>query len=232
MKIVGFEKLSLVDFNDKIGSTIFLSSCNFRCPFCHNSSLAFDNKDNKEFSFSEILEYLELRKGKIEAVCVTGGEPTLNSDLETNLLEIKKRGFFIKLDTNGTNYLMVKRLLENNIIDYVAMDIKNSFKDYSKTIGVSFDNNKKENIEKMISFLINSNYNYEFRTTLVEEFHHEESINDISNLLAGAKTLYLQKFVSSEFCINPNLHEVSEEKALKYKEMLSKKIDNVYLRGY
>ena len=230
MRILGFEKLSLVDFNDKIGCTIFVHGCNFRCPFCHNYDLVCSNPlDFEEISFTSILEYLRFRKGKIEAVCVTGGEPTLNYDLKEKLAEIKKIGYYIKLDTNGSNYLLVRELLEKGLVDYVAMDVKNSLQMYKETIGK--DINVSE-CKKTIDFLINSSYDYEFRTTLVDEFHSYESKREKGELIKGAKRLYLQKFVQSENCLQSNLSEVSHDKANEYKKILSEYVKDVYLRGY
>lgn len=234
MKILGFEKLSLVDFEDKLGCTIFLGGCNFRCHFCHNKPLVINFEMANEISFEEILEYLKTRKGKIEAVCITGGEPTLAKDLKEKLLEIKKMGFFVKLDTNGTNFKIVKELLESKIVDYIAMDIKNSPNEYIKTIGINEFNatNYFEEISKCVNYLINNNYNYEFRTTLVEEFFNEKSINELGMFIKGAKRLYLQKFYDNENCFTNNLHEVSLERAILYKDILKKYVNDVKLRSY
>ena len=230
MAIKGFQKLSLVDYDGYISCTIFLGGCNLRCPFCHNSSLVVGKlNENEDISFESILKYLDKRKGVIQAVCVTGGEPTVTSNLKEMLLEIKKRGYFIKLDTNGTNYFVLKDLLEQKLVDYVAMDVKNSLTKYNLTTDTNIDANT---IKKSIDLLINSNYEYEFRTTLVDEFHKEEDIKEMSELLKGAKKLYLQKFVSSENCINSSLHEVNVDKANQFVLMLNKNIENVYLRGY
>ena len=230
MAIKGFQKLSLVDYDGYISCTIFLGGCNLRCPFCHNSSLVVGKlNENEDISFESILKYLDKRKGVIQAVCVTGGEPTVTSNLKEMLLEIKKRGYFIKLDTNGTNYFVLKDLLEQKLVDYVAMDVKNSLTKYNLTTDTNIDANM---IKKSIDLLINSNYEYEFRTTLVDEFHKEEDIKEMSELLKGAKKLYLQKFVSNENCINSSLHEVNVDKANQFVLMLNKNIENVYLRGY
>ena len=154
MNIKGFQKLSLVDYDGYISCTIFLGGCNFRCPFCHNSALVTSldvNKfNNEDISLESILSYLDKRKGIIQAVCVTGGEPTINRDLKEMLLEIKKRGYFIKLDTNGTNLLLLKELLDEKIIDYVAMDVKNSLNKYKLTTNSNIDSNI---IKQTIDFL-------------------------------------------------------------------------------
>jgi len=229
MNIKGFQKLSLVDYDGMIGCTIFLGGCNFRCPFCHNSPLVKENINDPTIPFEEILKYLEKRKGIIQAVCVTGGEPTITRELKEMLVEIKKRGYFVKLDTNGTNLFVLKDLLESNLVDYVAMDIKNSLNKYNLTTDSKIDVNI---IKNTVDYLINSNYNYEFRTTLVYEFHTEEDIVQLGKLIKGAKKLFLQKFVNNDNCINNSLSEVSHEKAILFKNILDSYVDEVYLRGY
>ena len=146
---------------------------------------------------------------------VSGGEPTLMPDLKEKIIALKELGFLIKLDTNGTNPETIKDLYESHLIDYVAMDIKNSFIKYPLTTGTK--NVNIEKIKQSIDYLMNSGIDYEFRTTLVDEFHDEEDIIKMGQLLKGAKKLYLQKFVERESCIQKGLHEVSEETANKYK---------------
>lgn len=229
MNIRGFNKLSLVDFNGKIGCTIFLGNCNFKCSFCHNSILVDKYNDEPEISFEDILQYLEKRRGIIEAVCITGGEPTLDCDLPKMLLEIKKRGYFIKLDTNGSNYLILKELIENKLVDYVAMDVKHSLCKYNEITNVNVD---LENIKNSITYLINGKIDYEFRTTLVSEYHSLEDIINMREILQGAKRIYLQKFINNPNCFDNSLNCVNEELANKYKDVLKEKINEVYLRGY
>ncbi|MEA5061404.1 MAG: anaerobic ribonucleoside-triphosphate reductase activating protein [Erysipelotrichaceae bacterium] len=228
---VGMEKLSLVDYDDKISCVLFKPGCNFACPFCHNSPLVIDAKENIEIPFETILNYLTKRKGSIDAVVISGGEPTLDPELKNEIIAIKKLGFLIKLDTNGTNPKLIKELIDDRLIDYVAMDIKNSPKKYPLTAGVKTIDFSK--IEKSIRLLMTSNIDYEFRTTLVNEFHDEESINEMGKLLLGAKRMYLQLFKDRGTNIASNLHEVTKEKALVYKSILVKyNINKVELRGY
>lgn len=232
-KIVGFEKLSLVDFDSYVTCTIFVSDCNFRCPFCHNSSLVIEKDSLKEYKKEEILSYLESRKKMIDAVCISGGEPTLYKGLDNLIDDVKKLGFLVKLDTNGSNYEVLKRLISEKKIDYVAMDVKNGNESYFETIGL----NKKyinlyDNVLKSIELLKKSDIEYEFRTTLVNEFHKEKDIYELRDLVSGAKKLFLQKFVDRGTCIRNDLHEVSLELALKYKEILEKEVKEVNLRGY
>lgn len=232
-KIVGFEKLSLVDFDSYVSCTIFISDCNFKCPFCHNSSLVLKDSNLNEIKKEEIFEYLKSRKNMIDAVCISGGEPTLYKGLFELIDDVKKIGFLVKLDTNGSNYEILKQLIDNKKIDYVAMDVKNGKGSYLDTIGLDKSNiNCFNNVLKSIDFLKKSNIDYEFRTTLVEEFHKEEDICELKELVNGAKKLYLQKFVDRGTCIKNNLHEVSYEKALKYKKILEEEVQEVNLRGY
>lgn len=231
MKIYGMEKLSLVDFDGKITCTIFLGGCNFRCPFCHNSSLVLNPSINQEIDIKTVTDYLELRKNMIDAVCLTGGEPTLYSDIIEFFRTIKNMGYITKLDTNGSNPEMIKKLCEEGLVDYVAMDIKNSLNKYQKTIGV---NNKSliDNVKESIKYIINSGIDYEFRTTLVKEFHTMDDILEIREMLSGAKRYYLQKFVDNDNCIVNGLHEIDIEEAKKFLKLLQEKITNTSLRGY
>ena len=162
----GIEKLSLVDFDGYISCTLFTSGCNYRCPFCHNSPLI---KEQPSLNMEEILNYLSLRKKMLDAVVITGGEPTLHKELPSVLKQIKDLGYIIKLDTNGTNPKMLKELIDKKLIDYVAMDIKASSNCYSLVTGVI--NPFLDNIKESINILKTSNINFEFRTTLVKEFH-------------------------------------------------------------
>lgn len=226
----GFEKLSLVDFSDKLSCTLFTGGCNFRCPFCHNSSLVLEYEEYQKYDFEEILEYLEERRKMLDAVVISGGEPTLCEDLEDKLIKIKALGYFVKLDTNGTNLKIVKNLIDSKLIDYVAMDIKNSYDKYNETIGLK--NFKLEKIKDSIEYLLNNNVEYEFRTTLVKEFHNEEDMEKIGEMIKGARIIYLQKFVDHDSCIKEGLHEVPKEEALKFKRILEKYVEKVELRGY
>lgn len=229
MKIKGYEKLSLVDYDLKIATTIFFGGCNFRCPFCHNSSLVLNPNVGDDIPFEEILDHLQKRKGMIDAVVFTGGEPTLVLNLKHLIRQVKQLGYLIKLDTNGTNPDVLSDLIEEGLIDYVAMDIKNSLDKYNLTCGVNVN---LDNIQKSINLLINSNINYEFRTTVIKEYHTLEDMNKISILLKGAKKMRIQKFIASENCINPHLNEIDIEEANSFVNILKKTISDVSLRGY
>ncbi len=229
MDFVGIEKLSLVDFDEKISCVLFMQGCNFRCPFCHNRDLALSKIDTF-IPFQDVLDYLSSRKNIIDAVVVSGGEPTLMPDLKEKITKIKNMGFLVKIDTNGTNFNVLKDLIDNKLIDYVAMDIKNDFANYPLTAGVS--NIDYSNIKKSIEYLINGSIDYEFRTTLVKEFHSEESIKNMSVLLKGAKKLFLQKYIASDSCFNSKLNFVEKKVSQHYIEILKENIDSVELRGY
>lgn len=228
MEFVGIDKFSLLDYEEKVSIVLFSQACNFRCPFCHNGDSVLNS--NTPINFSDILEYLKSRTGLIDAVVISGGEPTLMPELEERIREIKKLEFLIKLDTNGSNPEILEHLLNEGLLDYVAMDIKNSESEYSKTIGCK--QISMENIKKSIKILINSPVSSEFRTTIVKEFHTENSIREMGELIKGAKKLYLQKFVDREGVIQKGLHDISIEEANSYKDILSKFVTNVELRGY
>ena len=228
MDFVGIDKFSLLDFEDKISCVLFCKPCNFRCPFCHNGTTVLEAETT--IPFDDILEYLESRKGLIDAVVVSGGEPTLMPDLKEKIIVLRKLGFLIKLDTNGTNPEVVKDLYENHLIDYVAMDIKNSFAKYAMTVGVK--NSFLDKISQTIKYLMTSGIDYEFRTTLIDEFHNEQDMRDIAETIKGAKRLYLQKYVDRESCIAHGFHEVSKEKAERFVDILKGNIEQVALRGY
>ncbi|HBM70826.1 MAG TPA: anaerobic ribonucleoside-triphosphate reductase activating protein [Firmicutes bacterium] len=230
MDFSGWEKLSLVDYDDNITTTLFTSGCNFKCPFCHNGDLVLHPGETIKIPFEEIKEYLRKRQGVLDAVCVSGGEPTLMSDLEEKLTFIKSLNYKVKLDTNGSNPKTMKSLLEKHLVDYIAMDIKNSKEMYGKTIGVA--NYDLSLIEESVNFLLNSSFDYEFRTTLIDEFHIEKEIEEIGQWIKGAKRYFLQHYIDSENCIQHGLHEVPLEKAKSYSKILKKYIPQVYLRGY
>lgn len=226
MKISGLQKVSLVDFDGHICATIFTSGCNFACPFCHNSGLV--NKTEPNIPESEILEYLEKRKNILDSVCISGGEPTLNHDLADFIKEIKAMGYKVKLDTNGSNLHILKELVENKLIDYIAMDIKNSWNMYKTTTNSSHDINLQETVD----YIINCGIDYEFRTTLIKEFHSEQGIHNIGKIIKGAKKLFLQKFIDSENCLQRGLSPVNKDQAESFLKILKKYLNNVYLRGY
>lgn len=228
MDFVGIDKFSLLDYDENVSVVLFAPTCNFRCPFCHNGQSVLEN--NLAIPFDEILEFLKTRTGLIDAVVVSGGEPTLMNDLVTKIEKIKELGFEIKLDTNGTNPDVLRELLRKNLLNYIAMDIKNSEDKYAETVGVT--NPLLSKIKESISIIMNSGIDYEFRTTLVAEYHSKESIEKMGELIKGANKLYLQKFVDREGVIKKGLHPIEEVWALSFKEILLGYVKQVELRGY
>lgn len=228
MDFVGLDKMSLLDYEDRVSCVLFCKPCNFRCPFCHNGDLVL--KAELVIPWKDIIEYLNKRKGLIDAVVFSGGEPTLMPDLKEKIQEVKSLGFEIKLDTNGTNPEIVKDLINNKLLDYVAMDIKNEPVLYGMTCGN--DAVKLDKIKETIQLLMNSGVNYEFRTTLVKEFHQNANFDEIGKMISGARKIYLQKFVEREGCISHGLHEIPIEKAQEYLEVLKPYVEKAELRGY
>ena len=230
MVIHGLEKLSLVDFDGHVAATVFTGNCNFRCGFCHNSALVLNAESLPVIPEKEVLDYLTKRKGILDGLCITGGEPTLNKDLPLFIEKVKNLGYPVKLDTNGTAPETVKSLAENGLCDYFAVDIKNDKENYAKTIG--FEKYDLKNIEKTVEFLLKGTIPYEFRTTLIHEYHNDENIKRIGDWICGAEKYFMQKFKNGENCILQNLNEVPADKALRFKEIISPKVKFCDLRGY
>lgn len=228
MKIYGFEKLSMVDFEGHLCATVFTGGCNFRCPFCQNADLV--NVTNLEqYSEDEIFAHLEKRKNVLDSVCISGGEPTLNPDLKNFVQKLKQRGLLVKLDTNGTKPDLLKELIDEGLIDYVAMDVKNSPALYPKTAGAIVN---MDEVGKSVELLKSNVVPYEFRTTLISGHHSNESIEEMGKWLNGADKIYLQCFVDSGNCLQQGLQKVPKDRALIFKTILQKYINQVELRGY
>lgn len=208
MIISGFQKMTLLDFPGKVACTIFTGGCNFRCPFCHNALLVTEDY-KAEYSEDEILSFLEKRKGLLDGVCITGGEPLLQKDIAGFIRKIKSLGYAVKLDTNGSFPHKLKELVDEGLIDYIAMDIKNSMEKYTVTAGSG--ENILQNVEESIDFLLGCGVDYEFRTTVVKEFHDIKDIAKASERIKGAKRYYLQYFEDSGGLISQNLHPVDKE---------------------
>ena len=229
MYFSGIDKFSLVDYDEKISCTLFLHDCNFRCPFCHNSALV-TGKASIQIPEEEILAYLESRKGVIDAVVITGGEPTLHPELPDFIKKVKKMGYLVKLDTNGTNPEMLMDLVKHRLLDYVAVDIKNSKEKYALTVGLkSLDLDK---VCKTVDFLLENHVDYEFRTTVIDEFHKLEDMIELGEWIKGAKRYRIQKFIDNENCIQRGLHEVNKKDALMFKDALFGLVNDVELRSY
>ena len=228
MKISGFQKLTLLDFPEKVACIVFTAGCNFRCPFCHNASLVLGGAEEVHPE-EEILSYLEKRRGLLDGVCITGGEPLLQSDIKDFIKKIKELGYAVKLDTNGCYPEKLKAIVNEGLIDYVAMDVKNCLSDYGKTVGIKdFDTAP---VKESVDFLINGKVDFEFRTTVVKELHTIEGIKALAREIKGAPRYFLQSFVDSGDLIGENLsgydREILEEMAAVAKETL----DIVEIRG-
>ena len=225
------EKLSLVDYDGKVSATLFTASCNFRCGFCHNSDLVVMANALTPIDNDEIFAYLKKRAGILDGVCISGGEPTMQNDLPQFIEKIKNLGYSVKLDTNGTNPDMVKSLKENGLIDYFAIDIKNCKDKYSEIIGINNFNTEK--VEKTVDYLISQCENYEFRTTLISQYHGKEEMKKIAEWIKGANKYCLQQFKENEHCINAkNLSAVPKEVANEFLEIVSPFVKKAILRGY
>ena len=196
MIIKGLQKLTLLDFPDKMACTLFTFGCNFRCPFCHNASLVLaDRAGDDVMPEEEFFTFLSRRRGMLEGVCITGGEPTLQPDLADFIARIKDMGYAVKLDTNGYRPEVLRRLVEANLLDYVAMDIKNSLPRYGETVGIArFDTTP---VEASMDYLMEGRVPFEFRTTLVRGLHTVEDVRTMGRRLAGPEAFFLQTFKDS-----------------------------------
>lgn len=196
MQLSGLQKLTLLDFPGKMACTAFTAGCNFRCPFCHNASLVTgDLAALPKMSESEFFSFLEKRQGILEGVCITGGEPTLQKDILSFIEKIKALGFAVKLDTNGARPDVLKEILDSGFVDYVAMDIKNSQKEYAKTVGI--ENFDITPVLKSVELLKGGKTPFEFRTTVVSGLHTPESIREIGEWIGEVDNYFLQSFVDS-----------------------------------
>ena len=234
MKIVGLQKLTLLDFPGKVACTVFLGGCNFRCPFCHNSDL-LDGKADALMDEAAFLNFLRKRTGLLDAVCISGGEPTLQPELPLFLKSMKDMGFLVKLDTNGYRPEVLQSLVEAGLVDYVAMDVKNGPSHYACTVG--HPNLDLDRITQSLQYLIEGNVDYELRTTVVEEFHSNASILEmgqwLSSLAAPKKPakLFLQCFTDRESVLLSGLHAPQKKTLEKYVEILTPYVGEIALRG-
>lgn len=228
--IYGMEKVSLVDYDNKVSCVLFLKGCNFRCRFCHNASLVDCFNKIKPLNYDDVIDYLEKRKNILDSVVVTGGEPTLSKQLLFLLKDLKRLGYLVKLDTNGTNPLMLKEAIDNSLVDFVAMDIKNTLDKYNDITNVLVNIDK---IYESINIIIKSSIDYEFRTTLVKEYHSKEDIIKLCEMMKNAKKYVLQKYVYRDTCLDGLvLHSYSDEEISKLYKDLSLVYHNLVIRGY
>ena len=229
MRIQGLQKLTLLDYPEHTACTVFTAGCNFRCPFCHNASLVVDIPKEAEISEEEFFAFLQKRKGILDGVCISGGEPLLQPDIEQFIRKIKDMGFAVKLDTNGSFSDKLIHLIEQGLVDYVAMDIKNSPETYSFTAGTeSLD---IVSVQKSVSYLKEGHVPYEFRTTVVKHYHSNESFEEIGKWLVGTEKYFLQNFVDSGDLIGKNTKGCSAEEMTEFLATVQKYIPSAKLRG-
>ena len=225
MLIAGIQKVTLLDYPGHIACEIFTRGCNFKCPFCQNSSLIPLNGD-ENYSEEELFHYLKRRKNVLDGVVITGGEPLIHKDIPLFIEKIKQLGLLVKLDTNGSNPEMLEFLLTHQLVDYVAMDIKNVFSKYFITAGKKVN---LENIKRSIEIIKRSSVAHEFRTTIIKEMHQLEDIRNICELI-GDDVYYLQNFEDSRDVINHELHGFSYEELLLIYGELKKQFPKIEIR--
>lgn len=236
MVINGLQKTTLLDFPGHVAATIFLGGCNLRCPFCHNMNLVVGDL-SESITVEELISFLNKRKGILDGVCITGGEPTLYYDLPDLIIKIKQLGYLVKLDTNGTNAIMLRKLVTEKLVDYVAMDIKSGLSNYEEVCGIekvsesTKSNDIVNNIRESIDFLLTNTVDYEFRTTLVREYHNKDIIMEIGDMIKGAEKYYLQSFNDSDFVPYHFLNAPEKEELEEYCKVLSKYVKIVEIRG-
>lgn len=234
MKISGLQKMTLLDYPGKVACTVFLDRCNYRCPFCHNAEL-LDGKIEPLMSVEEFLAFLSKRRGLLDAVCISGGEPTLSAGLKELMTQIKAMGFAVKLDTNGSRPKILKELVEAGLVDYVAMDIKNAPSRYAKIIGLPKADLAA--IEESAAFLMSGAVDWEFRTTVVLPFHDEASILEMGQWLhkisggKPVKKLFLQPFVDRDTVVFSGLSAPNPGQMAAFTELLKPFVLEVSVRG-
>lgn len=232
MRILGLNKTTLLDYPGKVAATLFTGGCNFRCPYCHNSDIVLQNKSLQAYSEDEIFAFLKKRKNVLTGVCITGGEPTINNDLPDFISRIKDLGYFVKLDTNGTNPSMLEKLISDSLIDYCAMDIKNSPKKYGVTVGVYDNSFDMKSIKTSAHMLMSqTSIDYEFRTTLVSELHTENDMFEIANWISDAKAYFLQSYTDCEQVMCKGFHAPDTKTLVKYLDICRPLVPRVELRG-
>ena len=226
----GMQKLTLLDYPGKVACTIFTGGCNFRCPFCQNSELLPCHKEGG-MNPDEVLAFLEQRRKKhlLDGVCITGGEPLLQDNLADFLRAIKQMGYAVKLDTNGSFPEKLRELVEEGLVDYVAMDIKNSPARYAETTGTT--GLYSQAVEQSVKYLLQGHVPYEFRTTVVKEFHTADDFQQMAEWIQGTDAWYLQSFVDSEQVLAEGLHAYEPEEMEAFRQQILPLVPSAKLRG-
>lgn len=233
MRIVGLQKMTLLDYPGRVACTVFLGGCNFRCPFCHNSEL-LDGTAEPVMTQQELLAFLEKRKGLLDGVCITGGEPTLQKDLQDLLARIKQLGYAVKLDTNGYRPEVLKALVLEGLVDYVAMDVKNSPDRYAETAGLP--GLEITRIEESLAFLLSGAVDYELRTTVAEPLHDRQAMEDIACWMGNlsknkVRRFFIQPFADRDTVIFAGLKTPEMADLMGFQEILSLCAEEVSVRG-
>ncbi len=228
MKISGMQKLTLLDYPGNIACLIFTQGCNFRCPFCHNKDLLGDENEDS-ISVDEVFSYLDKRKGVLDGVVISGGEPLLQPDIEEFITKVKNMGYKIKLDTNGSSPTKLKSLIDKGLVDYIAMDIKNNFTCYNETSGVNCIN--IENIKRSINIIESSKVEHEFRTTVVKQLHNLGKLQEICSYLGTQTKYYIQNYRDCSTVLERGLLGFSEEELKDLQKKLNMMYPNVMVRG-
>lgn len=229
MKIAGLQKLTLLDYPGKVACSMFTPGCNYRCPFCHNAALVLPERPRGEIHGGDVLAFLRKRVGMLDGVCVSGGEPLLQAGLTDFLREVKALGYAVKLDTNGSNPALLGLLIDEGLLDYAAMDIKNNLSKYCEAAGVpGLD---LDTVVQSAELLMQERIPFEFRTTLVREFHTREDVLEIGRWLQGAPRYFLQHFVDSGDLLSGGLHPVEEDEMRVMADILRSYVKEVELRG-
>lgn len=228
MLILGLTKTTLLDYPEHVAATLFTGGCNFRCPYCHNRDIILQSSTLQPLAEDEIFAFLRKRQHVLSGVCITGGEPTLHQDLPALIERIRALGYLVKLDTNGSNPQMLCSLIQDRLIDYCAMDIKNAPEKYAVTVGYQNLAAVKESVQLLLH---QQTIPYEFRTTLVAELHSEADINAIAKWISGARMYYLQSYVDSEGVLCPGFHAPSAEILQSYADLCRQYVPNTLIRG-
>lgn len=230
MKICGLQKTTLLDYPGHMAATVFLSGCNFRCPYCHNSDL-LDNTAPPLMSLNQLLDFLKSRQGILEGICISGGEPTMDQGgLFKLAAAIKELGFLIKLDTNGTHPEILKQLSGHGLLDYISMDIKSSLQNYPQTVGNRFAS--LDCVKESVAWLSAGTLPFEFRTTVVKGLHTAADFAEIGTWIAGAPRYFLQNYLESGQVLNrTGLGSFSKQELLGFCELLKPYVHDVALRG-
>ena len=229
MLISGLQKLTLLDYPGKTAAIVFTYGCNFRCPFCHNGSLVLSERMGETIDLDSFFAFLDARRGRLQGVCVSGGEPTLQADMPEFLAEIKARGFSVKLDTNGTNPEMLFSLINDGLVDYVAMDIKNSPEKYLQTAGLNAEFLLR-GVKESASLLMQGRVDFEFRTTLMKELHSVEDMRAIGQWLAGGEKFFLQTYREEGDLIVGGFTPFTAHETKELLEVLREYIPNAEIR--